>query len=216
MSANHRRRHNSGFSLLEILIVLGIVGVLVASISSRITKSENREIRKNVRTFSTTLRDLRNKARMRSYTYRLVINMPESKEEKQAFWIESTGKNYLVTYDEDALKKKQEELKEGAPDPSGFEIDAELSKEGPKPLPEGLYFESVELAAQKKEYTSGRIYIHFFPEGRVEEAIVHLGNRDKLHWSLAIHPLTGQVEMYSRDQKLKDSQITDGQSKTSQ
>lgn len=194
------------------MVVLAIVGVLVTAISSRINKNENRAIRKEVRNFASILRDLRNKARMRNTTYRLVINMPENKDEKQSYWIESTGRAFLVTYDEEALKKQKEELKEGEKDPSGFEVDSELSKEGPTALADFLSFESVEIAAQKKEYTSGRIYIHFFPEGRVEEAVIHIGNRDKLHWSLAIHPLTGHVDIINKEKKLKDmpASVNDG------
>jgi hypothetical protein len=197
------------------MIVLALVGLIVSAISSRINKSTNRTIRRDVRVFATQLRDLRNKARMRNVTYRMVINMPESKEEKQSYWVESTGRPYLVTYDEDALKKLREEQENNkdengkpAKDPSGFEVDTEVSKEGPQPLPENLYFESVEIAAQKKEYTSGRIYIHFFPEGRVEEAVIHVGNRDQLHWSIAIHPLTGHVDIISKEKKLADMPST--------
>jgi len=209
------RRKDSGFSLIEIMVVLGLVGILVAAISSRINKNTNRAIRRDVRVFAASLRDLRNHARMRNLTYCLVINMPEKKDEKQTYWIESTGKHFLVTYDEEALKKLKEEAeaqKEGdkpPPDPGGFEIDGEMSKGGPQQLPDGLFFESVEIAALKKEFTSGRIYVHFFPEGRVEEAVLHIGNRDKLHWSLAIHPLTGHVDIISKEKKEKDMPTSD-------
>jgi prepilin-type N-terminal cleavage/methylation domain-containing protein len=204
-----RRRREAGFSLIEIMIVLALVATLVTVISSKINRNDNRAIRKNIHAFSSQVRDLRNKARMRNLTYRLVINLPENEDEQQSYWVESTGKQFLVTYDEDALKKQKDEIKEGKKDPSGFEIDSEISKNGPQPLPKGLYFESVEILAQKKEYTSGRIYIHFFPEGRVEEAVIHITNRDKLHWSLAIHPLTGQVDLIDHNKKLKDMKTTE-------
>jgi prepilin-type N-terminal cleavage/methylation domain-containing protein len=195
-----------GFSLIEVLIVLAIVGVTVAFLSQRIGKKDNRKIRRDVRIFAAEMRDLRNKARMRNATYRLVINLPENSKEKQSYWVESTTKSFLVTYDEDVLKKQKEGLKEGDKDPSGFEVDREVSKEGPGPLPDGLFFKSVEIASQKKEYTTGRIYIHFFPEGRVEEAVVHLTDGKSLHWSLAIHPLTGRVDLINKEKKLSDMQ----------
>jgi general secretion pathway protein H len=200
------RIHSKGFSLIEILIVLAIVGVTVALLSSKIGK-DNRKIRRDVRVFASQIRDLRNKARMRNSTYRLVINMPEDIKEKQSYWVESTGKNFLVEYNEDVLKKKREALREGEKDSSGFEVDSSVSKDGPQPLPDGLLFKSVEIAAQKKEYTSGRIFIHFFPEGRVEEAVIHITDAKKtLNWSLAIHPLTGRVDLIDKEKKLSELQ----------
>ena len=202
------RKNSKGFSLIEILIVLAIVGLTVALLSQRIGKNEGREMRRDVRIFAAQIRDLRNKARMRNATFRLVINMPEDTKEKQSYWVESSSRNALITYDQDELKRRRENLREEDKDkdPSGFEADKELSKGGPQPLSNGLIFKSVEIAAQKKEYTAGRVYIHFFPEGRVEEAVVHISDGDKLNWSLAIHPRTGRVDLINKEKKLKDFQ----------
>ncbi len=165
-------------------------------------------MRRDVRVFAAQIRELRNKARMQNATFRLVINMPEDTKEKQSYWVESSGKNTLIIYDEDELKKRRDNLSEAekGKDPSGFEVDNAISKSGPQPLPNGLIFKSVEIAAQKKEYTAGRVYIHFFPEGRVEEAVIHISDGDKLNWSLAIHPLTGRVDLITKEKKLKDFQ----------
>lgn len=202
------KKNHKGFSLIEIMVVLGIIALLVATMASKITKSTDRALRREVRHFAGTIKDLRNKARMRNITYRLVINLPDNPKEKQAYWVESTSKKFLVTYDEDEIKKKKEEqeqaIKDGTGDPTGFEIDKELSGKEPKTLPDGLYFASVEMAAQQKEFTAGRLFIHFFPEGRVEEAAIHITNKDKLNWTLAIHPLTGRVDVITKDTKLKD------------
>lgn len=198
------RRSQNGFSLIEIMIVLGIIGGIVALMASKITSNSDRTLRKEVRYFAASIKDLRNKARMRNRTYRLVINLPENQREKQVYWIESTSQKFLVTYDEDELKKQKEDRKEGDPEPGGFEVDRELSGNEPKSLPDNLFFAGVEVAAQQKEFTAGRVYIHFFPEGRVEEAAIHITNRDKLHWTLAIHPITGRVDIVTKDTKLKD------------
>jgi prepilin-type N-terminal cleavage/methylation domain-containing protein len=200
-----RFKSQKGFSLVEVMVVLVIIAALLLFTTSRMGTS-NRSIRKDVRNFAAGIRELRYKARMNNFTYRLVINLPDNKDDKQTYWVESTGKKFLLNYDEAFLKKQAEKLKEGKKDPTDFNIDSSISKNGPQPLPKGLVFESVEIAAQKKEYTAGRVYIHFFPEGRVEEAVIHIGDGDKLHWSLAIHPLTGRVDMITKDQKLKDIQ----------
>lgn len=186
-------------------MVIVIIAFLVTWTSNRFGRG-NRELRRDVRNFAADVRNLRHKARMTNLTYRLVINMPESKTEEQTYWVESTSKKFTITYDEDVLKKQAEIAKETKKDPSGFAIDQSISKKGAQPLPHGLFFESVEIASQKKEFSAGRIFIHFFPEGRVEEAVIHIGDRDKLHWSLAIHPLTGQIDMIAGNKKLKEMQ----------
>jgi prepilin-type N-terminal cleavage/methylation domain-containing protein len=202
-------KSKNGFSLIEIMVVLVIISALLLFTSSKMGTS-NRAVRKEVRNFASSVRELRYKARMNNFTYRLVINLPDNKEEKQTYWVESTGKKFLLNYDEAYLKKEAEKLKDaektGKKDPSDFNIDSSISKYGPQPLARGLVFESVEIASQKKEFMAGRIYIHFFPEGRVEESVIHIGDGDKLHWSLAIHPLTGRVDMIAGDKKLKDIQ----------
>ena len=202
----YRKSSTQGFSLIEILIVLAIIGLMVSILSQSISKKDNRKIRRDVRIFAAEIRDLRNKARMRNLTYRMVINLPENDKEKQTYWVESTSKHFLVTYDEDRIRKEKESLREGEKDSSGFDMDGEVSKEGAKPLPEGLLFKSVEIAAQKKDYSSGCIYIHFFPEGRVEEAVIHLTDGQLLNWSLAIHPLTGLVDIINKEKKMNELQ----------
>lgn len=201
-----RKSSSRGFSLIEVLIVLAIIGLMVAILSQSISKKDNRKIRRDVRIFAAQVRDLRNKARMRNLTYRLVINLPENDKEKQTYWVESTSKRFLVTYDEERIKKEKDSLREGEKDPSGFEMDHEVSKDGAVPLPDGLLFKSVEIAAQKKDYSSGRIFIHFFPEGRVEEAVIHLTDGQQLNWSLAIHPLTGRVDIIHQEKKMNELQ----------
>ncbi len=198
------RRSPKGFSLIEIMIVLGIIGGIVTLMASKIGKNDGREMRRDVRYFAASIKDLRNKARMRNRTYRLVINLPDNPREKQAYWIESTSQKFLVTYDEDELEEQKKNRKEGDPEPGGFAVDSELSGTEPKTLPNGLYFSGIEIASQQKEFTAGRIYIHFFPEGRVEDAAIHITNRDKMNWTLAIHPITGRVDIITRDTKLKD------------
>lgn len=207
--SGQKNANDMGFSLVEIMVVVVLIGIIVTLASQRYGQG-NRQLRKEVRNFASLMREIRTKARMKNLTYRLVLNLPATDNEPQTYWVESTSQKFFLTYDEELLKerkaKEEENVKKKEKDPSGFDIDKQLSKDGPKELPKGLFFSSIEIASQNKEFTSGRIYIHYFPEGRVEEAVVHITNKDKLNWSLAVHPLTGRIDMIAKNKKLKDMQ----------
>lgn len=200
-------RGQKGFSMIEIMVVLVIIGALVATFSSRIGRS-NRQIRKDVRYFAGMVRDIRVKARMKNLTYRLVITIPEDKEKPHNFWVESSSKPKLLSYDEETLARMQnpedeEEEDEENKKPPEFQKEASFTKNG-ETLPEPLKFKSIEIASHEREYTSGRVFIHFFPEGRVEEAVIHIEATEDLEWSLATHPLTGHVDILAGNVKLQD------------
>lgn len=196
--------------MIEIIVVMVIIATIVVSFSSRMGRS-NRQLRKDVRYFAGTIRDVRIKARLKNLTYRLVITMPQGKDKQQSFWVEASSKATLLRYDDDSMEAMQTTPEEGDKDedapPPAFSKMGEFTKDGER-LPEGLFFKSVELPNYNKEFTSGRIYIHFFPEGRVEESIIHITTRgegkDELQWSLAIHPLTGRVDTLGGYKTVKD------------
>ena len=74
----------------------------------------------------------------------------------------------------------------------------------PFTLPAPLKFKSVEFAQKTAAQNEGRIYIHFFPQGLIEEAAIHLTAGQKLNWTVAYHPVTGKATVISREISLKD------------
>ena len=73
-----------------------------------------------------------------------------------------------------------------------------------QPLNGGLLIEGVEINGRSKEFTEGRAYVHFFPQGLSDEAVIKLGDRKNQHWSIVIHPLTGAAEIFNRSVTLKE------------
>ena len=91
------------------------------------------------------------------------------------------------------------------PDPQGFVTDSRVVKDPPALLPDGLYFESIEIGGDPiVKVSEGRVYIYFFPQGYVQESAIHLTNRDTLNWTLVIQGLTGRVNIFDKYRSLED------------
>ncbi len=64
-------------------------------------------------------------------------------------------------------------------------------------LPGTIHFEDIVTQHRGKVY-EGETFTQFFPNGWVEETIIHLGDKRERHYSLLIMPLTGKVRIYDR------------------
>ena len=191
------------------MVVLAILGFFI-TFGARKLVNPGTEMKSSVRKFSVMIKSLRNRARIDNRTYRLVFDLPEDQNKEQSYWVESTEKQALLLSEED-----KEELEEGLeesetkqkPDPQGFATDTAVIKNAPAYLPRGLFFDSIELEGEEIEtIKSGRVYIYFFPQGYVQGSAIHLTNKENLNWTLAIQPLTGQVDIHSSNIDLKDLQ----------
>ncbi len=147
------------------------------------------------------------KARLSGATYRLVIDLRDgaSGKETQTYWVEKSNGETLVRGDaekRDAEHEKEKD-KDGKPLASDFTPDTSVFKKK-RGLPSGLKFEKVELSRLKEPIVNGRAYIHYLPQGLVEESAIHLKSDRGQKWTLAIHPLTGKAEIISESMTLQD------------
>lgn len=178
------------------------MGALVTLGLSRVQKKTN-NIKSVVRHMLVLSKEIRHQARLKSSTYRLVIDLNE-KEPK--YWVERTqGIVLRETPDE---RKKREDLEKRDSDDAKkkkdpFERDPRLTKK-PIPLPPGLFFGQVEVLGMEQPAKTGTEYIYFSPEGFVEPSILQITDRKNLTWTLAFHPLTGQVDIIPEAKTLKE------------
>jgi len=123
------------------------------------------------------------------------------------FWVERAQGQVLTDYDVKNPPKlpdptEKEKKDEKAP-PSQFTLDTKILK-APVAMPTGLIFERVELASSDDPITEGLVYIHYLPTGYADEAVIHLKQGEKIHWTLAIQPLTGRIDIIDEDRSLED------------
>jgi prepilin-type N-terminal cleavage/methylation domain-containing protein len=188
-----------GFTLLELMIVLGIVTGVVMLALPRMG-GQNNQLRQTMRRLTAITRELQTTAKLQGAVYRLVIDMGSEKTDKHKFWIEKGSNKTILTPQE--MEAFDEKDKDEAP-PSTFSTDTQLLK-SPMELPGDLRFEDVELRRKDKPISQGKAYIHFFPQGLAEEAVIHLRASAKLRWTMSIHPLTGKSETMDEYISLKD------------
>ncbi len=192
-----KKSNSSGFTLVEMMVVLGIMAAIIALGLGRIRKRDN-DIKKVARQFYVLGKELRNQARLKGSTYRLMIRLDEG---AQSYWVESAqGFKARLTPDE---VKDLEDLNEEERPREVFAKDGDVLKKE-KELPDGLFFKSVE-SLDSDPMTSGTATIYFFPNGFVETTALQITDRKKLTWTLIYQPLTGQADIVTEARGLRDA-----------
>lgn len=202
----------NGFSLIEISIVLLIIGGLLAVALPRLSINKT-DTRKVIREITTSVKEIRNRAKLYGTTYRLAFRLDT---DHQAYWVE---KSTNITFiDKDALEKARNEAKSSFRNdekaaPSPFQPDTSFFKKE-KTLPKGYTFKMVESAgglavnssgsSQNISYSDGMAYIHFFPQGFIEAALIQIEDPKKNTWSVTFNSLTGKAAIFSEAKQLKD------------
>ncbi len=189
-------KSSKGFTLVEILIVLAILGGIAAmGIPAIFKKSDN--IKKVARQLTSLTKEVRSRAKLKNATYRIVFDMAT---EPHHYWVEfMQGSKPIPANIYDPKKDDDTESAHSL----NFQKDTALFKQE-KELPNGLFFASVETINTKSPITQGLAYVHYFPEGFVEAAVIQVTNRSDLTWSFVISPLTGQSEIIEEAKSLKD------------
>ncbi len=198
-------KNNQGFSLIEISIVILIIGGLLTIALPRLSFNKV-DTKKVIREITTSVKEIRNRAKLYGTTYRLAFRLDV---DNQAYWVE---KSTSVTYiDKAALEKARDDAKssfrkdekEENKTPALFQPDSSFFKKEQK-LPRDYSFKLVESSAQNAIYTDGMAYIHFFPQGFIETALIQIEDPKKNIWSITFNPITGQAAILTEAKLLKD------------
>lgn len=199
----------SGFTLFEILVVLAIVTGLFAIAAGQLRRPTE-SVKSVSRDLSVLVKEVRHTARMQGVTYRLALQM--GKDSK--YWVERASAPVPLS---ELLRKTDDESRSLSekPPPALFEkADKPLKKE--VKLPSRLQFISFESVLSPKQDSgptssnspSGEAnvrYLHFSPEGQVEEAALQIGDGKNLIWTLLFNPATGQAGIVEKATTLEEA-----------
>lgn len=216
-----RRRAHSGFTLIEILVVLCIVGVLGALSVRGLRSLARSDLRASVSHLSGAIRYLFDRASTTGQYHRLVIDI-----ESGRYWAEVSDDMFYLPRDPEtessakklaALEAELDEKDARRKEMAAASGDVDMSKVlpmdfRPKKARFGAFKESNLKPVTMKNtevmdvftprvadpVTKGRAYIYFFPLGQTEPAIIHLSDpQEKMIFSLVVHPITGRVRIYN-------------------
>lgn len=190
-------RSSKGFTLLELMIVVGILGGIMAFGIPRL-KLNNNNIKKVTRQFTVLTREVRTQARLKNMTFRIAFKL-DPKE--TTYWVEAANGPVLVQ-SEEQIKAIEEMREEDRPASAFQKVDKPIKDT--KTLPGGLYVASYESVNLEAPLTSGMAYFYFTPEGLVERSAIQITNGDKLTWTLIFNPLTGHADIVERAISLKE------------
>lgn len=193
ISKNGRKQatvfHRAGFTLLEVMITLAII-IGVVSLAITNLQPPSRSVRADIRNILVIAKRLNQQAQLDGRMYRLAF---EFEENKGSYWVESANRKTAASPNPTATPFGGIDPEEQ--DPNDFKLDAAILKKKVI-LPEGFRFVKVILIDQALEFTQGVGYVHFFPQGLADSAIIQIANADSsLSWTLVTNPLSGNIQL---------------------
>lgn len=209
---NNKTLKQKGMSLIEILIVLGIIAAMMAAVVSGPKKSQ-KEYTRFFRRFSLMSKRIRNQAMIENATYRMVFRMEEDKPTQM--WVEKTKKPVLLGDEKDMEEKfkdmldaaKSKETKEKKKKNDGFTKVAKFSFESLQ-MPKELKLQKIEISGIDEPLeNNGLIAFHYFPQGLVEETSMQFLVPDtELDWTLVTEAINGGIMYVNGLKNLKELQ----------
>jgi general secretion pathway protein H len=223
--AARKRQPSGGFTLLEMMFVLGLIGLLGSSVVVGFRAIAKSDLRSATAKLAGAIRYLFDRASTTGKIHRLVFDFEGGK-----YWAEVSDDRYLMPRDRETeesrqldaeeeaekLRLEQEALERGSPvpdpseeahiDPSRYQPSEWKSKRAHFEMFSEQALKTVKLHNAKlaglftpryaQPIATGKGYLYFFPLGQTEPAIVHVSDPEgEAFYSLLVHPLNGRVEV---------------------
>ena len=190
--------------MMEIMVVIFILTTFFGIASTRFRTGSDTDLNNQVRELGVLGRNLRAKARVHDRTYRLVFEFPEDSRPQNeddaiyTFRVEFSSQRVFLA---DPNSQEQPALGSSSPTQDTGNFQPEGDEES-RSLPPQMRVARVEIEGYPAPVTEGEAMIHFFPNGRIEESVVHLEwgrnehNQPRMMWTVYFRPYTGDPEIF--------------------
>ena len=189
-----------GFTLVELMIVIGIIALITASVMPALASLTGADARKAAGELGGSLRYLFDTAALRHATCRMALDV-----DGRAFWAEcAPGKAGVSRKEEE--EPTDEELERRFPDEADGEQRRLLSKSRfggfsdrllpRRELPGKVAFGEIVVEGRQDPITKGTAYVYFFPGGQAQRAFVPVVDGKNLY-TVVLEPFTGRARVVS-------------------
>ena len=186
---------NRGFTLIEILVVLAIIGLISATVLPSLTSYFQVSLQSAAREIASTVKETYNSTIVSGKVHRIVYDLKENQ-----YWVESGPPTALLetrgSKEREERRKKFEKNAESPP-ASPFVLEKAVTRKK-QSLPRGVIFEDVVTQQSPEPISEGLAYSYLFPHGITERTVIHLTDSSKHHASLVVSPILGRTDVYER------------------
>lgn len=191
------RNREAGFSLIELLIVVAILGLVAVVAIPSISNTFRFSVQSTARELATLIKETSNAAQITGKMYRVVYDIKNDQ-----YWAESSNEQTLLKSEEsEAIERERSHIFDKPEDDKkkkgGFNQDPILTKKK-RTLPIGVKFKDVYTEQSEEPITEGLAYTHIFPQGMTEKSLVHIEDNSKNQISLIVSNLLGRCAVEGR------------------
>lgn len=160
-----RTSHSKGFTLIELMVVLVVLGVMLGLVVPRLGELGEANLKRSARHLTGMIRFLRDEAQAKKAVYRLRFDIPAGR-----YWAEEL----TVNPGEQTMEWRK--------------FNSEMASEGS--LSGNTSFLGIKAGSHPDEP-----YIQFTPDGWVEKSFIYLKNGEDRPFTLIVQPLSGTTEL---------------------
>jgi len=198
----HKFGNDKAFTLIEILIVLGIIAGMMAFAVSVVGTSSGSAMRQSSREMMRMIKYVYNQAALTSEYYRIVFDLSEQK-----YFVEYSAEPFYIVLEDDEKEAIRIKNEEDQDEPDEDETPSQAAALGNfaefeddlleiHNLPSNIKIADIFVSHHKEKIEEGKVYLYFFPKGYTEFAVIHLSDEDGEDFmTLVVNPLTGRVDV---------------------